>query len=101
MLAEFTAWLWSLVVEVFSALWGLLEDLFINAVDLLVGGFVSLVAAIPVPSWMSGGLGASWSGMDGGVLWLVSQAGVPEALLTIGAGYAFRLARKFFTLFQW
>ncbi|PZQ77135.1 MAG: hypothetical protein DI563_04840 [Variovorax paradoxus] len=101
MLAEFTAWLWSLLVEVFSAAWGFVQDSFVNALDLLVSGFASLVASIPVPSFMAGGLGAVFGGLDSGVLWLLTQAGLPQALGILGAGYAFRLARKFFTLFQW
>lgn len=101
MLKQFTDWLWSLVVSIFTAVWSFVQDAFINALDLLVSAFASLVAAIPVPSWLSGGLGGPWAGMDSGVIYVLTQCGVPAALAIIGAGYAFRLARKFFTLFQW
>lgn len=101
MLAEFTEWLWTLVVQVFTAAWSFVQDAFIACFGLVVGAFATLVAAIPVPGWLSGGLGAVFGGLDSGVLYIVSQCGLPAALAVIGGGYAFRLARKFFTLFQW
>lgn len=101
MLTEFTTWLFSLVVDVFDAAWTFLSDAFINIIGLVANAFATLIAAIPVPSFISGGLGQSWAGMDSGVLYVVTQCGVPEALAVIGAGYAFRLTRKFLTLFQW
>lgn len=101
MLAEFTAWLKSLVISVFKALWGLVTDLLINFFDLVVTGFATVIAAIPVPAWMSGGLQALWVQLDNGALYVLSACGVPEALAIIGAGYLFRFGRKIATLFQW
>lgn len=101
MVEEITNWLWDLVVKLFGALWSFIKDIAVEIFDLLVSAFVVLVAAIPVPDWMSSGLGSFWGGMDSGVVYLVSQAGVPEALALIGGGYAFRFARKVVTLFQW
>jgi hypothetical protein len=101
MLAQFTAWLWSLVVAVFVAVWDFVQDAFIAVLDGLVQAFVFIVGSIPIPGWLSGGLGGVWAGLDGGVMWVSTQCGVPQALAIVGAGYAFRLTRKFFTLFQW
>lgn len=101
MLTEFTSWLFSLVVDAFNAAWTFISDVLINFLGLVANGFATLVSAIPVPSFISNGLGTSWAGMDSGVLYVVSQCGVPAALAVIGAGYAFRLTRKFLTLFQW
>jgi len=101
MLAKFTKWLWDLIKSLFSPVWDFISDIFIAAVDGIVGAFAELIAAIPVPDWFAGGLAQSWGGLDPGVLWFVSSAGVPAALGIIGAGYAFRLVRKFVTLFQW
>jgi len=101
MLKQFTDWLWSLVVAVFGALWGLIQDAFIACFTLLVDGFASLVSAIPVPAFVSGGLGSLWGQLDPGMVYLLSETGVPAAFAVIGTGYAFRLARKFLTLFQW
>lgn len=101
MLKQFTDWLWSLVVAMFAAVWDFVQDAFVTVLDSVVGAFVYIVTLIPVPSWLSGGLGSAWGGMDGGVIWLATQCGVPAALAIVGAGYAFRMTRKFFTLFQW
>jgi hypothetical protein len=101
MLKQFTDWLWSLVVAVFGAMWDFVQDAVVAVLDGLVGAFVYIVSIIPVPAWLSGGLGGVWSGMDGGIIWVATQCGVPQAMAIIGAGYAFRLTRKFFTLFQW
>lgn len=101
MLAEFTAWLKSLVITVFSVLWDLVTDLLINFFDLVVTGFATVIAAIPVPAWMSGGLQTYWAQLDNGALFVLSACGVPAALSIIGAAYVFRFARKIATLFQW
>lgn len=101
MLQQFTDWLWLVVVKVFTSLWDFVADAFLNILDLLVSAFAGLIASIPVPSWMSGGLGSVWGGLDGGILYIVTQCGIPAALAIVGAGYTFRFLRKAFTLFQW
>jgi hypothetical protein len=101
MLTQFTSWLWSLIVGIVQPMWDFVQDAFIAVVDGIVSAFVALVVAIPVPNWLAGGLSQTWNGLDGGVLFFVTQAGVPAALAIIGAGYVFRLIRKFATLFQW
>lgn len=101
MLAEFTAWLWSLVVKAFAAIWDLFTDLLIGMFDLVVSAFVALVAAIPVPGWMDGGLQALWVNLDPGVVFLLTACALPQALAILAGGYAFRMARKIVTLFQW
>lgn len=101
MIEELTTWLFDLVVKLLGALWAFIKDVFIEVFDLLISAFVALIAAIPVPGFMSGGLDSFWGGMDSGIIYLLSGAGVPQALALIGAGYAFRFARKVATLFQW
>lgn len=101
MLQQLTDWIWAAITSVFTALWGLVGDAAIAVVDGIVTAFTTLIAAIPVPGWMSGGLASSWTGMDSGVLYIVTACGVPAALGLIGAGYVFRFARKIVTLFQW
>ena len=101
MLSELTEWLKALAVAVFQAAWDFLTDVFIGLFGLVVDGIMALVTAIPVPDWMSQGLGSIWSRLDPGVIWLLTACGVPAALGIIAAGFAFRLARKVLTLFQW
>lgn len=101
MLKQFTDWLFNLAKAWFLAAWDFVTDLLIGFFDLVVTAFVSLISAVPVPAWLQSGLGSTWGGMDSGVLYIATQCGVPAALGIIGAGYAFRLTRKFLTLFQW
>lgn len=101
MLKQFTDWLWSLVVAAFTAVWSLIQDVLISVIGFVADGFATLIGAIPVPGFMQGGLATAWSGMDTGILYLATQTGVPQALAIIGAGYVFRIGRKFATLFQW
>ena len=101
MLAEFTEWLVALVKQFFASLWTFVSDAFIAFFGLVVEAFVSLVTSIPVPDFMQGGLAGLWGDLDPGIAYALTQSGVPAALALIGAGYAFRLVRKFATLFQW
>lgn len=101
MLAQFTNWLLGLVKSFFSALWTFVVDAFIGLADLVVSAFVSLIALIPVPSFMSMGLQSFYGQLDPGILYLLSASGLPGALAVIGLGYSFRLVRKIVTLFQW
>ncbi len=101
MLKEFTSWLLGLIGKIFGTLWDFVSDAAISVLDGIVSGFVALITAIPVPEWIQGGLSSVWQGMDSSVLFFASQAGVPQALSVIGAGYAFRFLRKVATLFQW
>lgn len=101
MLEEFTTWLLGLIKEAFSALWDFMSDVFVGLIDMLLTALVALFGTIPIPAFLSEGLGSVWSGMDGGAMYLLTALGVPQGLAIIGAGYAFRLVRKVVTLFQW
>lgn len=101
MLTEFTEWLLGLVRAAFAAAWSFVVDLAVAIVELVVNAIVGLVSLIPVPEFMSSGLRALFGQLDPGILYLLAASGVPAALGIIGAGYMFRLARKFATLFQW
>lgn len=101
MLKEFTTWLLDLVKKLFTAVWDFITDVFISILELVVSAFVTLIGLIPMPGWLTNGLDSLFGGMDDGILFIVTQTGVPLALAVIGGGYAFRMLRKIFTLFQW
>lgn len=101
MLKDFTEWLLKLIAKLFTAVWDFLSDIFVSILEGVVNAFVSLIASIPMPGWLTGGLGGVFGQMDSGILYIVSACGVPAALAIIGGGYAFRMLRKIFTLFQW
>jgi hypothetical protein len=101
MLTEFTTWLLQLIGQFFSDLWSFVLDALINVVDLITAAFVALIVAIPAPTFLSNGLNSVYSTLDPGILYLLTATGLPQGLAIIGAGYGFRMLRKFVTLFQW
>lgn len=101
MLKQFTDWLFSLVQAVFTTAWDFIVDVVVHLLDLVLGGLVSLLASVPVPVFMTGGLQAVFTQVDPGILYFVSALGMPQVFAMFGAAYLFRLARKVLTLFQW
>lgn len=101
MLEDFTKWLLELIAKLFVAVWDFVTDLFISVLGLVLDAVVAMIASIPMPGWLTGGLGSTFGAMDSGVLYIVSACGIPAALAIVGGGYAFRMLRKIFTLFQW
>ena len=101
MLTEFTAWLVNLVKQWFVDLWTFVVDAFINLLDLVLGAVVGLLALIPIPDFMAGGLAGIFGGMDPGILYFVQRLGVFTGFAMIGAAYGFKLVRKVVTLFQY
>lgn len=101
MLSQFTQWLYGLFKSAFDALWNFVVDAATALVDLFVGAVVGLLSMIPVPAFLSNGMQSVYGSLDPGILYLLAASGIPAALGIIGTGYAFRLARKVVTLFQW
>ena len=100
-MADFAAWLLGIIAGFFASLWDFVSDAFLYIFDLVVSGFVALIVAIPVPSFVSGGFASVWAALDSAILYYASIFGIPAALGILGAGYAFRFVRKAATLFQW
>jgi hypothetical protein len=101
MLKDFTDWLLKLIAKLFVAVWDFTTDIFVSILGAVLDAFTALIAMIPMPAWLTGGLGQTFGSMDSGVVYVVTQCGIPAALAILGAGYAFRILRKIFTLFQW
>lgn len=101
MLEDFTKWLLDLITKLFAAVWDFTTDIFVSILGAMLDAFVALIALLPMPAWLTGGLGSVFGSMDSGIVFVVTQCGIPAALAIVGAGYVFRLARKIFTLFQW
>lgn len=101
MLKQFSDWFISVLKAVFEALWNFIVDIVGFVLDAILTVLVALLNAIPVPSFMQGGLQSFYGMLDPGIAYVLSASGVPQALAIIGAGYLFRLGRKAATLFQW
>jgi hypothetical protein len=101
MLKQLTDWLFSLIQSVFTAAWDFIVDIFVHLLDLVLGALVALLASVPVPAFMSGGLQSVFAQVDPGILFFVTSFGIPQVFAMYGAAYLFRFARKVVTLFQW
>ncbi|MDL2337076.1 MAG: hypothetical protein QFE16_04465 [Pseudomonadota bacterium] len=101
MLATITAWFAALAVAVFIALWDFVTDICIGVFDLFLSALATLIAAVPLPDFVTTGLSGMFAGLGNDILFIVSHSGLAAALALIGTGFAFRLTRKIFTLFQW
>jgi hypothetical protein len=101
MLAEFTAWLLSLVVRFFSTLWDFVTDAFVNVLDMYLSALVGLFGLIPVPAFMADGLQSFFSALDPGIVYFANSTGLFAGLGMVGAAYVFKLSRKVVTMFKW
>lgn len=101
MLQQFTEWLLALISKLFSGVWDFLTDLFLALLDALLKGVAEIIAAIPVPDFIQGGMQSFFSGVGGDIVYVLGAVGLPQALAIIGAGFGFRITRKLVTLFQW
>lgn len=100
-LDDITDWLRRQIVALWEALLGLIADTFYWVVEQVMDLFASIVEAIPVPDFLSSGLGGLFAPLPPEMLYFVDLFNVPQGLAMIGAGVAFRLGRKLFTLGQW
>jgi hypothetical protein len=89
----------------FEAIWNAILQFFTDAfswvLESVLDIFADIVEAIPVPDFLSNGLGTMFGNLDPAVLYFVGLFRIPEGLAILGAGVGFRLLRKLFTLGQW
>lgn len=101
-LSRLTGWVSYALNSLFAAFAAFLKDLVTYVLGVVLGLVALAIASIPVPDWISGNSMGSLLGQTGPIVgFFMVQLKIPQALGLIGAGYAFRLVRKFATLFQW
>lgn len=102
-LAAITDWLVKLVKSVFLAVVDFIGDMLVKVLDLVFGAVGGLIAAIPVPSFLTSGLngGGLLTGLPPYALYVIGNLRIGEAFAIIGAGVSFYLVRKLVTLGQW
>ncbi len=86
---------------ILQAVFDFFADILILVLDGVLSAVSSLLEAIPVPTFMTGGAQSLLNGLDGSILYFLSMSGFGAAMALIGAGYLFRFTRKIVTLFQW
>ncbi|MGO4521248.1 hypothetical protein AB4076_11590 [Dyella sp. 2RAF44] len=101
-LSKLTGWIANVVHTVFVAAVQVLKDLVTYIIGVVLGLVASAISAIGVPSWLSQySMGSILANTGSTLAFFLVQLQIPAGLSLIGAGYAFRLTRKFLTLFQW
>lgn len=101
-MSDFATWLIGLFKALFSAIWDLISDAFIAIVGLLLDLISYVINHIPVPDFLtSSSLGVMFSGIDPSILYFAQYFKLTECFALIASAVAFRLLRKFLTLFQW
>lgn len=101
--------LFSWFARIFEWLGGIFKDLmnFIGDLPLKIlqgflDGVLYLLGKIPVPDFLTQySLQTLFNQLPESVLYFVGLFGIPQALLILGLGVAFRLTRKALTLGQW
>lgn len=101
-LSRLTGWFSYALNTLFTALVGFFKDLVTYVLAVVLGVVALAISMIPVPTFLQGISLGSMLGQTGSVVgFFMMNLQIPAALGMIGAGYAFRLLRKFLTLFQW
>ena len=101
-LSKLTWWFSYAISTFFNGLVGFLKDLVTYVLSTVLSLIASAISVIGVPSWLKNYSLGNVLGQTGAVtLFFMGQLQIPISLGLIGAGYAFRLVRKFLTVFQW
>lgn len=101
-LSKLTTWLSSIVHTLFSAILDLLKDLVTYVIRVVLDLIASAIGAIGAPNFLQTYSLGNVLGQAGPVVgFFLTQLKITQGLAMIGAGYVFRLTRKFLTLFQW
>lgn len=100
-MSDFSKWLLGLVKALFEPVWDFLKDFLVEAVDLVLQAVAAIIAAIPVPGFVTSGLGPLLSAIPADVWFFAGHFRLGECFAVLGVGATFRLTRKVATLFQW
>lgn len=100
-MTDFAKWLFDLIKAIFKTAWDFIIDLLVEGVDLILQAVAGIIAAIPVPSFISSGLGPLLGSIPSDVWFFAGHFRLTECFAVLGLGATFRLTRKVATLFQW
>lgn len=90
-------WIYDLLLWLVNAFLWVTLKLF----ELVLQGFRTVFNAVEPPDFLVNGLSSVSSSISPDIGYMLGATGVNEALGIIGLAYAFRMARKVLTLFQW
>jgi hypothetical protein len=102
MIAAFTNWLFELFRSVFVGLWDFVTDIFVSIADAVFVAIAAGINSIPAPGFLTDySLGSLLARLPDYVLYFVGALNIGQCFAVVGAGFAFRMLRKIFTLGQW
>ncbi|MCL2341253.1 MAG: DUF2523 domain-containing protein [Proteobacteria bacterium] len=97
----FADWLLSIIKALFTAVWDFFIDAVINIVEMILSALAAIISAIPVPSFLQGGMSSILAYIPADVWVFAGYLRLGECLAILGSAVAFRLLRKAVTLGQW
>jgi hypothetical protein len=101
-LSKLTGWIANVVHTFFVAIVQVLKDLVTYVLSTILDLVADAISSISPPDFLTNYSMGALLGQAGPIVgFFLSQLRVGEGLAIVGAGYAFRLLRKFLTLFQW
>jgi len=101
-ISALATWLLNLVVKVFAALWDIVNDLAIACVDGFLTAIAGAIGLIPAPTFLqSVNMQSLFNGIGSDVLFFFGVFNIGAGIALLGSAFAFRMLRKFVTLFQW
>lgn len=97
--------LWTALTAWISGIWtdfsNFMSDLPVNLLESVLNAVSSIFTSIPMPSFLTVGMGSMFNSLPSSVLYFLTESGFFQCLLIFGSGVAFRMLRKLLTLGQW
>ena len=101
-LSKLTGWIANVVHTFFVAIVQVLKDLVTYVFSAVLDLVADAISSISPPAFLTNYSMGAMLGQAGPIVgFFLVQLRIGEGLALVGAGYAFRLLRKFLTLFQW
>lgn len=101
-LTKITKWFLDTIKDIWADFFDFLNDFWIDIAEAILNAIASLIEAIQPPEFLlSNSISSILSLLPSDLLYFVGELNLPAAFAVIASGVAFRIARKFMTLFQW
>lgn len=101
-LTKITKWFLDTIKDLWTDLYDFLNDFWIDIAEAVLTAIASLIESIQPPDFLlSYSISSILSSLPSDLLYFIGQLDLPSAFAVIASGVAFRISRKFLTLFQW
>ncbi|WP_421333678.1 hypothetical protein [Aeromonas veronii] len=100
-LREFIESILMWVVDFFKSIFQWFQDTLLNVFEQLLAALRYVIEHIPMPDILKYSLQDLIAYVPPELMFFLNQSGISEAFMFISMGVAFRMMRKFATLFQW